>query len=184
MSPDAANKQAQPDPGDLVVVARQQGEHMTVHAPPRALLDQLEAAGREYELLPHRRTNTAAAEAEALGLEPREVAKTLVLVTPDGFVLAIILASQRLNLHKVRAFLDSNKIELASEVVLAGAYPEFELGAVPPTGAHGERVLIDPRVCENEYTVLEAGTHEQSLRIKTADLITMNHALVEDICRG
>jgi prolyl-tRNA editing enzyme YbaK/EbsC (Cys-tRNA(Pro) deacylase) len=44
-------------------------------------------------------------------------------------------------------------------------------------------VLVDRRVCENDQVVLEAGTHEQSLRIKTADLLVLNHARVADICR-
>jgi Ala-tRNA(Pro) deacylase len=156
---------------------------MTVHAPPTTLIDQLEQAGIEYELIPHRRSETAAAEAEALGLGAQEVAKTLVLVTPAGLALAVIPASERLDLHKVRALLDSKKVELATEAVLAGAYPEFELGAVPATGAHRERVLVDRRVCQNDHVVLEAGTHEQSLRIKTADLLVLNHARVADICR-
>ena len=156
---------------------------MSVHTAPKTLLDQLEEAGIAYELLPHRQTVTAAAEAEALGIEPSQVAKTLVLTTPTGFVLAVLPASERLDLHKVRAFLDTKDVELASEQTLAGAYPEFELGAVPPTGAHGDRVLVDLLVCENEYVVLEAGTHEQSLRIKSADLIAQNHALLADLCR-
>ena len=60
---------------------------------------------------------------------------------------------------------------------------QFELGAVPPMPAHGDRVLVDPRVCENEDVLLEAGTHEQSLRIKSADLIALNHSLIADLCR-
>ncbi len=156
---------------------------MTVHTAPKSLLDQLEEAGIAYELLPHRRTDTAAAEAEALGIEPSQVAKTIVLTSPAGFVLAVLPASERLDLHKVRAFLDSKDVELATEEVLAGAYPEFELGAVPPTGAHGDRVLVDLRMCENEYVVLEAGTHEESLRMGTAGLIALNRALVADLCR-
>ena len=156
---------------------------MTVHIAPRTLLEQLEEAGITYELLPHRRTMTAAAEAEALGVEPSQVAKTIVLTAPTGFALAVLPASERLDLHKVRTFLGSKDVELASEEVLAGAYPEFELGAVPPMPAHGDRVLVDPRVCENEDVLLEAGTHEQSLRIKSADLIALNHALIADLCR-
>ena len=83
---------------------------MTVHAPPRTLLDQLEEAGIDYQLIPHRRSETAAAEAEALGVAARAVAKTIVLVTPVGLALAVIPASERLDLHKVRALLDSKKV--------------------------------------------------------------------------
>jgi hypothetical protein len=53
----------------------------------------------------HPRTTTAAAEAHVLGLEPRDVAKTVVLSTPDGFLRAVLPASERLDLGKVRALL-------------------------------------------------------------------------------
>src|SRR5688572_21011986 len=43
----------------------------------------LDEAGVPYELLSHARTESAVAEAEALGLAPADVAKTLVVTTPE-----------------------------------------------------------------------------------------------------
>jgi Ala-tRNA(Pro) deacylase len=143
---------------------------------------QLEQASIDYELIDHARTTTAAAEAHVLGLEPREVAKTVVLSTPDGFLRAVLPASERLDLGKVRIFLGTKDVQLATEEVLAGAYPEFELGAVPPlTGGGGDRVLVDRRLRENEWVVLEAGTHEQSLRLRTSDLVELSSAQLVDL---
>ena len=154
-----------------------------MHVAPRSLLDQLDSARIAYELIPHRRTLTAEAEADALGVQPCQVAKTIVLTTPAGFVLAVLPAAERLDLHKVRHFLDVKDVELATEQVMAGAYPEFELGAVPPIGGHGDRVLIDIRLCREEFVLVEAGTHEQSLRLKTADLMLLDQARIADLCR-
>jgi Ala-tRNA(Pro) deacylase len=145
---------------------------MTTHTAPRRLIHQLDSSQIPYELIDHQRTTTAAAEARVLGLDAREVAKTVVLVTPQGFVRAVLPASSRLDLHKVRELLGTKEVELATEAVLAGAYPEFELGAVPPlAGDAGDRVLIDRRLRESEWVVLEAGTHEQSVRMRTDDLV-------------
>jgi Ala-tRNA(Pro) deacylase len=155
---------------------------MAAHTPPRSLVQQLEQASIAYELIEHPRTTTAAAEAHVLGLEPREVAKTVVLSTPDGFLRAVLPASERLDLGKVRTFLGTKDVQLATEEVLAGAYPEFELGAVPPLpGGDGDRVLVDRRLCENEWVVLEAGTHEQSLRLRTSDLVALSDAQLVDL---
>jgi Ala-tRNA(Pro) deacylase len=155
---------------------------MTTHTAPRRLVEQLERASIPYELLDHPRTTTAADEARALGLDAQEVAKTIVLVTPDGFVRAVVPASARLDLRKVRALLDTKDVQLATEEVLAGAYPDFELGAVPPlTGEDGDRVLVDRQLREREWVVLEAGTHEQSVRLRTADLIELCKAQVVDL---
>ena len=143
----------------------------------------LDDAGIEYELLSHTHTETAAGEAAALGLSPSEVAKTLVLTTPAGNLRAVLAASDRLDLRKVRDVLGSGKhVELAREEDMARDYPEFELGAVPPLGgSRRDPVLIDRRLAEWNSLVLEAGSHEQSIRLQTADLVRMTGAQVADI---
>jgi Ala-tRNA(Pro) deacylase len=145
----------------------------------------LDEAGVEYELLTHPRTETAAAEAQALGLDPQDVAKTLVVSTPAGYVRAVLQASERIDLHKLREHVEGGKrIHLASEEDLERDYPGFELGAVPPFGGSGEdRVLVDARLAERERVVLEAGSHEQSVRIRTADLLELSRAQVVDLAQ-
>jgi Ala-tRNA(Pro) deacylase len=142
----------------------------------------LDQAGVEYELLPHPRTETAAAEAEALGLDPNDVAKTIVLSTPGGYVRAVLPASERIDLHKVREHVEGGKrIHLASEDDLERDYPGFELGAVPPFGGGSDRVLVDSRLAGREKIVLEAGSHEQSVRLRTTDLLALARAEVVDL---
>lgn len=144
----------------------------------------LDEAGVEYELLPHTRTETAAAEAEALGLDPKDVAKTLVVAAPAGYVRAVLPASERIDFHKLREHMEGGKrIHLATEEDLERDYPGFELGAVPPFGGSGDRVLVDTRLAEREQVVLEAGSHEQSVRIRTADLLELTGAQVVDIAQ-
>ena len=157
---------------------------MTTHAPSKMLVDLLDQAQIAYELIPHPRTDTAAGEADALHVDPSQVAKTIVLSTPNGFVRAVLPASEHLDLQKVRELLGTKDVELATEEMLAGAYPQFELGAVPPfAGAFGDKVLVDTKICESESVLLDAGTHEQSLRLKTADLVALSEALLADLCR-
>jgi prolyl-tRNA editing enzyme YbaK/EbsC (Cys-tRNA(Pro) deacylase) len=44
----------------------------------------LDEAGVSYELLPHAHTESALAEAQALGVSPDDFAKTLVVKTPGA----------------------------------------------------------------------------------------------------
>src|SRR5688572_28178218 len=95
----------------------------------------LDDAGATYELLPHARTESAFAEAEALGIAPADVAKTLVVVASHGYIRAVLPASERIDLRKLREVGGGGKeVHLASEEDLARDYPEFEVGAVPPIG--------------------------------------------------
>lgn len=155
---------------------------MHAYTPSNALTDALKEQHVEYELIPHRRTQSADAEARAVGVDPGHVAKTIVLVTEDGFVRAVLSASDRIDLRKVKAVLGREDVQFASEGELVGAYPEFELGAVPPIGGSGrELVLMDERLGETDSVVFEAGTHEQSVRIKTADLVSLARARIVDL---
>ncbi len=137
-----------------------------------------------YELIPHRRTATAREEALEVGLG--EVAKTIVVASGDGLVRTVIPAAERLDLGKVRAALhDGKDVRLVTEGELAGAYPMFDLGAVPPIGGPpGDRLLVDARVAARESVVFEAGSHESSVRMETKDVIRLGAAVVVDICKS
>jgi Ala-tRNA(Pro) deacylase len=146
----------------------------------------LDKEGVRYELLPHAHTERAADEAKALGVDLAEVGKTLVLTTPAGYVRAVLPASERLDLRKVGELLAVGKkqVHLSTEDDLARDYPEFDLGAVPPLGGgRGDRVLIDSRLAERDSIVIEAGSHDESVRVPTADLVRLTAAEVADICQ-
>jgi Ala-tRNA(Pro) deacylase len=144
----------------------------------------LEEAGVDFDVLEHARTERAADEAAALGVGPEEVAKTLVLVAPSGNVRAVLAASERIDVRKVAAVLGvgGKKVHLASEDDLARDYSDFELGAVPPFGGPKDQVVVDERLAERDSVVLEAGTHERSVRLKAADLVRLTRGRVADIC--
>lgn len=151
----------------------------------RALVGFLDESHVAYELISHPHSETAAAEALALGVKASEVAKTLVLKAPDGFVRAVLPASERLDLREVRRILGAKDVHVASEEALAQEYPEFELGAVPPVGgSHRDRVLVDRRLLWTDSILLEAGTHDQSVRIRTFDLLRIADAETVDLCRA
>lgn len=145
----------------------------------------LDEAGVDFDVLEHAHTERAADEAAALGVAPEEVAKTLVLATSEGNVRAVLPASERIELHKVADLVGASgkSVHLLSEDDLARDYPEFELGAVPPLGGREDRVIVDRRLAGRDSVVLEAGSHERSVRLKTADLLRLTAAQVADISR-
>jgi len=151
------------------------------HQPADALTEALRREHVSYELVPHRHTETAMAEAKALHLDPSQVAKTLILKTPFGYVRAVLRAPDRLDLDKARFALGTPDVELANEVDLVGAYPEFELGAAPPVGGPSDRVLVDTRVFDDTFVVFEAGTHDESIRLRPGELLSIAEAEVADL---
>jgi len=147
------------------------------------LTRELERKHVDYEVIPHRRTEAAKDEAAALGVEPGQVAKTVVLMTDTGYIRTVLPASERLDLHKVRELLgDGKRTRLATESELASVYPMCGRGAVPPCGGPaGDQVIVDRRLVEGESVVLEAGSHSESVQMRTADLLAVTGATVADL---
>ena len=145
----------------------------------------LNDAGAEYEVLHHGHTERAVEEAEALGLDAAEVAKTLIARTPEGHLRALVPASERLDMRKLREAVGGSKddVQLATEAEMAQDYPEFALGAVPPLGGtRSDPVIVDRRLAEHEWVVFEAGTHDDSVRVRTEDLLRIAQAQTADLC--
>jgi Ala-tRNA(Pro) deacylase len=153
---------------------------MTVSDLTKALDD----AGVTYELLHHGHTEDAAAEAESLGLAPADVAKTLIARTPDGHLRALVPASERIDMRKLRDAVGASKddVQLATEEEMARDYPEFALGAVPPLGGAADPVILDRKLAGREWLVFEAGSHDDSVRIRTEDVIRLTSAQTADLC--
>jgi Ala-tRNA(Pro) deacylase len=156
---------------------------LDVAAATQGLVELLRAADVEFELLPHRRTMRAAAEARVLGVVPQTVAKTLVLRDGGGrCIRAVVPATRRVSLEMVAKAIGAESVRLLTESELVTAYPQFELGAVPPFGGPaGDLVVVDVELAGCDHVVLEAGVHDTSLRMRTDDLLEVADAKLETI---
>ncbi len=132
----------------------------------------LDSKGVQYESLSHPETLSSVEEGRALGIDPDEVAKSLVLKGREGYSLAVIPGGHRLDMHKARDATGDKTIRLATEDDLERDFSDYALGAVPPApGLLKMRSFIDPTVMSTEWINFAAGTHTDSVRMKTADLV-------------
>jgi Ala-tRNA(Pro) deacylase len=133
--------------------------------------------------LPHQRTLTAASEARVLGVLPQVVAKTLIARDEEGVhIRAVVPASCRVSISKLANAVSATNVVLLTEAELLSAYPQFELGAVPPFGGPAdERVVVDRGVVSDDHVVFDGGVHDTSLRMRTEDLVEVAEAQTADI---
>jgi Ala-tRNA(Pro) deacylase len=144
----------------------------------------LERQGVAYEVVEHRPTFSAAAEARASGAEPREMAKTLALHDRDGFRLAVIPALRRLDLHRVRELLGATShLRLATEEELERDFPMFDVGALPPLGPMVPvPEIIDVHLLYHERILCAGGDHRHSVRMDPRDLLRLCEPRVASLC--
>lgn len=149
-----------------------------------AITDYLEGQGIDHALIEHPATMTAAAEAEATERPRHQVAKTVVLQDRGGYVLAVIPASERLDVHKLRELLGASKaLRLATEGEMGADFPQIEVGATPPIGPMLPRAeVVDRRLLEEDRILCPAGDHQHSVLLDPRDVVRIAGAKVADVC--
>jgi len=149
-----------------------------------AVSEHLRGEGIDHEIVEHEQTYSAAAEARVTQRPPHQVAKTIVLQDQSAYMLAVIPASERLDLHKVRELLGASKsLQLATEDQMAKDFPELEVGAVPPLGpALPAAELVDRRLLDEERVLCAAGDHKHSDQLDPRDIVSAGDARVADLC--
>jgi Ala-tRNA(Pro) deacylase len=158
---------------------------MSVQAGLAAVTAFLERQGVPYEVVEHERTQTAAAEAHAAGMPAADVAKTIVLRDDEGLRLAVIPASERLDMQKLKQALGSRSLRLVTEQEMADEFDEFEVGAVPPFGSMFDALeLVDERLLEHDRILCSGGDHEHGVLVDPRDVVRAAEARVADICEA
>ena len=170
-------------PGETTSISPRRRRQPEAPAPTAGLLATLRDLRIEAELLHHRRTLSAASEARSLKIAPELVAKTVIARDEDGVhVRAVVPASASLDVAKLASALGVTGLQILTEEELLVAYPQFELGAVPPFGGPaGDTVVLDRGLALVDRVVFEGGAHDCSIRMRPEDLVTIADARVANI---
>jgi Ala-tRNA(Pro) deacylase len=129
-----------------------------------------------FERFPHRPTYTANRMAQALHIPGKEVAKSVVLRTDRGYALAVLPATHRVDMEKVRQELGAGWVEMASEEEMDRLFPDCERGAIPPFGsAYGLPTLVDDSLAADERITFEGQNHQEAVRIAYRDYEDLEH---------
>ena len=136
-----------------------------------------------YEVVEHDATYSAAAEARATEADPEATAKTVALRDHDGYRLAVVPASERLDVRRVRQLLGAtHHLRLATERELERDFPAFDVGAMPPFATTPLPEVVDLRLLRHDRIVCAGGEHRRSVRMDTLELLRITEPRVADIC--
>jgi Ala-tRNA(Pro) deacylase len=150
--------------------------------------ERLEAYLREkgvpYQSQHHARAITAQEVAATQHVPGRMFAKT-VIVTPDdelSMVMLVLPAPYHVNPLKASAALGVREVHLAEEERFADAFPDCEVGAMPPFGNLYEvPVCVDRALVEDETIVFRSGTHTDTMSVSYADFEKLVRPTVADV---
>ncbi|HUP20787.1 MAG TPA: YbaK/EbsC family protein [Gemmatimonadota bacterium] len=133
----------------------------------RELLDE---NGVEYEHIPHDPAYTAQEVAQQVHRPGREVAKVVILTDGDTNVMAVLPATRKIDLERIRHAAGSAELRLAEESEFEALFPNVETGAMAPFGnLYGITVFVDQSLREDEEITFNAGTHVDAIRMSYSD---------------
>ena len=134
------------------------------------VIDFLDKSGVSYEATEHRPTFTAQRMA-AVEHEPgKNVAKPVIVKTDDKYVMCVLSACCKIDIHMLKGQLGAKSVELAEEKDIARIFDDCELGAEPPFGnLYDLPTIMDKALEKDDHIMFQAGSHERAIRMSMAD---------------
>ena len=123
-----------------------------------------------YTTLHHDRTVTAHETASATHLSRNLFAKTVMLKIDGALAMMVMPTAYRIDLVRLSRALGGPMVELADETEFKDAFPDCEVGAMPPFGhLYGMPVYVDSRLASQSEIAFNAGTHTDAVRMPYAE---------------
>jgi Cys-tRNA(Pro)/Cys-tRNA(Cys) deacylase len=131
------------------------------------------ATGVQYTVTRHGPVDSLAAAAEARGVEPSAIIKTLVVRrSDDDFLLVLVPGDRGISWPKLRALLGVSRMSMP-DAETARAATGYERGTITPFGALGSWPVIgDERIESMPEVSIGGGAHGVAFSLSGSDLMT------------
>ena len=151
--------------------------------PVRKLKEYLDSEGVKYLVISHSPAYTAQEIAASAHIPGKEMAKTVMVNVDGAMAMAVLPASTRVDIARLREVLEADNVELADEDEFRDAFPGCELGAMPPFGhLYGMDVYAAAALADDDAIAFNAGTHKELIRLSYADFERLVEPKVVDFC--
>ena len=120
----------------------------------------------DFQILRHHHTSTMLAAARSAHVDPRSLAKAVVLKDQIGPLLAVVPASERLDVERLQAALRRPQLDFLPEDQLDALFYDCDKGAIPPLGPdYRVPTVVDLRLRNVDDVYFEAGDHEDLVHV-------------------
>lgn len=136
----------------------------------------------KYMIISHSVAYTAQGIAALVHVSGKKLAKTVILKVDGVLAMAVVPASMHVDLDRLRNLTGAKTVEVASELEFQAAFPDCELGAMPPFGnLYDMPVYADAALAHNEEITFSAGTHRELVRMHWNDVARLVNPLVTQL---
>jgi Ala-tRNA(Pro) deacylase len=138
--------------------------------PVKKLKDFLDKNKTKYVSIKHSPTYTAQEIAASAHIPGKELAKTVMVKLDGKLAMAVLPASFRVDLNRLKDAAGVSVVEIANEQDFKNLFPECELGAMPPFGnLYDMDVYVAQSLAEDEEIAFNAGSHTELIKLAYKD---------------
>lgn len=138
--------------------------------PVKKLKDFLDKNKTKYVSIKHSPTYTAQEIAASAHIPGKELAKTVMVKLDGKMAMAVLPASFRVDLNRLKDAAGAGVVEIANEQDFKNLFPECELGAMPPFGnLYDMDVYVAQGLAEDEEIAFNAGSHTELIKLAYKD---------------
>ena len=134
----------------------------------------LDSHNVKYMVISHSLAYTAQGVAALAHVSGKKLAKTVIVKIDGILAMAVIPASEHVNLDRLRTLTGAQFVELATEREFKDAFPDCETGAIPPFGnLYNMPVYADVSLALHDEITFSAGSHRELVRMPWEDMLRL-----------
>lgn len=124
----------------------------------------------QYKMIPHSEAYTASETSQVAHVSPRNLAKTVIVRTPEKMIMVVVESDHQLDLKKLRKAIHESHLDIAKETEFTDEFPDCEMGAMPPFGnLYGMEVFVSDVLAKDDRIAFNAGSHTELFEISFED---------------
>jgi Ala-tRNA(Pro) deacylase len=140
----------------------------------------LDSNNVKYMVMSHSLAYTAQGVAALAHVSGKKLAKTVIVKIDGILAMAVVPASDHVDLDRLRTLTGAEAVEVATEREFKDAFPDCETGAMPPFGnLYDMPVYADVSLAENEEITFTAETHRELVRMNWEDMARLVNPTVD-----
>lgn len=124
----------------------------------------------KYTSINHLELYTAQEIAASAHISGRELAKTVMVKIDDTMAMAVIPASEKVDVNLLKKVTGAKEVKLAGEKEFEKMFPDCEVGAMPPFGnLYSMDVYVAEHLTDDKEIAFNAGSHTELLKLAYTD---------------
>jgi Ala-tRNA(Pro) deacylase len=141
---------------------------------PTSIIEYLKRNEVPFKRRPHAQAVSSQQLAASLHVSGYRVAKSVIVDADGQKWIAVLPASETVNVARLAEVLEARKVRLLGESEFAPIFTDCEIGAEPPFGGlFGIPVVVDSWLADATWIILRAGSHQESLEMAYSDFVSL-----------